>query len=73
MTSERKSIQVPDDQTGQRLDRVLAAHVAELSRSRLKGLIEAGAVTVDGATIRDPSHRVKSGVAITLGSSPTRV
>ena len=70
MTSERKLIQVPDDQTGQRLDRVLAAHVAELSRSRLKALIEAGTVTIDGATIRDPSHRVKSGAAIALDIPP---
>jgi 23S rRNA pseudouridine1911/1915/1917 synthase len=72
MTIERKLIQAPDDQTGQRLDRVLAAHVAELSRSRLKALIEAGAVTVDGATIRDPSHRVKSGAAIALDIPPPR-
>ncbi|MGA3138652.1 MAG: RluA family pseudouridine synthase [Xanthobacteraceae bacterium] len=63
-------MQVPDDQTGQRLDRVLAAHVAELSRSRLKALIEAGTVTIDGATIRDPSHRVKSGAAIALDIPP---
>jgi 23S rRNA pseudouridine1911/1915/1917 synthase len=70
MTPERKLIQVPDDQTGQRLDRVLAAHVAALSRSRLKALIEAGTVTVDGATIRDPSHRVKSRAAITLDIPP---
>jgi 23S rRNA pseudouridine1911/1915/1917 synthase len=70
MTSERKLIQVPNDQTGQRLDRVLAAHVAELSRSRLKALIEAGTVTIDGATIRDPSHRVKSGAAIALDIPP---
>jgi 23S rRNA pseudouridine1911/1915/1917 synthase len=69
-TATRKSIHIPDDQTGQRLDRVLAAHVAELSRSRLKALIEAGAVTVDGATIRDPSHRVKSGAAIALDIPP---
>ena len=69
-TTTRKSIQIPDDQTGQRLDRVLAAHVAELSRSRLKALIEAGAVTVDGATIRDPSHRVKSGGTIVVDIPP---
>jgi 23S rRNA pseudouridine1911/1915/1917 synthase len=43
---------------------VLARHVAELSRSRLKVLIEAGAVAVDGQTIRDPSHNVNSGSAI---------
>lgn len=44
-----------------RLDRVLADNVDALSRSRIKALIEAGAVTVDGATITDPSHTVKPG------------
>jgi 23S rRNA pseudouridine1911/1915/1917 synthase len=69
-TATRRLIHIPGDQTGQRLDRVLAAHVAELSRSRIKVLIEAGAVTVGGATIRDPSHRVKSGGAIALDIPP---
>jgi 23S rRNA pseudouridine1911/1915/1917 synthase len=66
MTSTQKSILIPDDETGGRLDRVLAAHVAELSRTRLKALIEAGSVAVDGRTIRDPSHRVNSGAAIVV-------
>jgi 23S rRNA pseudouridine1911/1915/1917 synthase len=58
-------VHVEADETGQRLDRVLARHFADhpaaLSRSRLKALIEAGAVVLDGKTIRDPSHRVKAG------------
>jgi 23S rRNA pseudouridine1911/1915/1917 synthase len=58
------SILAAAEDAGDRLDRVLARHVAELSRSRLKTLIEAGAVVVDGATIRDPSHRVNSGTTI---------
>ena len=66
MTAPRTSILVAERETGERLDRLLAAHVAELSRSRLKALIEAGAVAIDGRTIRDPSHRVKSGAAIAL-------
>jgi 23S rRNA pseudouridine1911/1915/1917 synthase len=66
----QKSIAVAGDETGARLDRVLAAHVAELSRSRLKALIEAGAVAVDGRTIRDPSHRVNAGAAIALDVPP---
>ena len=45
---------------------MLARHIAELSRSRLKTLIEAGAVAIDGATIRDPSHRVNSGTTLTV-------
>jgi len=59
-------IRVADDDGGARLDRVLAAHVAELSRTRLKALVEAGAVAVDGRTIRDPGHRVKSGAAVVV-------
>jgi 23S rRNA pseudouridine1911/1915/1917 synthase len=66
----QKSIVVAGDETGARLDRVLAAHVAELSRSRFKVLIEAGAVAVDGRTIRDPSQRVNAGAAIALHVPP---
>jgi 23S rRNA pseudouridine1911/1915/1917 synthase len=58
------SVLVAPDEAGERLDRVLARHLAELSRSRLKTLIEAGTVEIDGHTIRDPSHRVNSGAAI---------
>src|SRR5258708_10048481 len=66
MASTAKSSHVVDDEAGGRLDRVLAAHVAELSRTRLKALIEAGSVAVDGRTIRDPGHRVNSGAAIVV-------
>src|SRR5215510_5627341 len=58
------SVMVAPDQGGERLDRLLARHVADLSRSRVKALIEAGNVEVDGHTIRDPSHRVNSGALI---------
>ena len=51
---------------------MLARHLAELSRSRLKTLIEAGTVEVDGHTIRDPSHRVNSGAAIKVDVPPPR-
>ena len=44
--------------------------VAELSRTRLKALIEAGAVAIDGRTIRDPGHRVNSGAAIVVDVPP---
>jgi 23S rRNA pseudouridine1911/1915/1917 synthase len=51
---------------GERLDRFLAAAVPDLSRSRLKGLIEAGQVTLagapgGGAALRDPAAKVKAG------------
>ena len=69
-TVTQKSIVVAAAQAGERLDRVLARYVAELSRSRLKALIEAGAVTLDGHTIRDPNHRVNSGAAIAIDVPP---
>ena len=70
MTSTQKTIRLAADENGGRLDRVLAAHVAELSRTRLKALIEAGAVAVDGRTIRDPSLRVNSGATIVVEMPP---
>ena len=45
---------------------MLAAHITELSPTRLKTLIEAGSVAIDGRTIRDPGHRVNSAAAITV-------
>jgi 23S rRNA pseudouridine1911/1915/1917 synthase len=70
MTSTLKSIRIAGDEAGGRLDRVLATHIAELSRTRLKALIEAGAVAIDGRTIRDPGHRVNSGAAIAIDIPP---
>jgi 23S rRNA pseudouridine1911/1915/1917 synthase len=63
-----ETITVGTSESGLRLDRVLAAHLAQLSRSRLKALIVAGQVTIAGRTIRDPAVTVKSGdaVAVTL-------
>ena len=50
---------------GERLDRSLVASLASRdaapSRSRIKALIEEGRVTSNGATISDPSRRVKPG------------
>jgi 23S rRNA pseudouridine1911/1915/1917 synthase len=51
---------------GDRLDRLLAARIADLSRSRIKSLILAGEVAIGGSTIRDPGHRVNAGDAITI-------
>ncbi|HEY6995309.1 MAG TPA: RluA family pseudouridine synthase [Xanthobacteraceae bacterium] len=61
---------VAAEEAGERLDRVLAARVAELSRSRHKALILAGCVAIDGATIRDPGHRVNAGGTIQLDLPP---
>ncbi len=49
---------------GQRLDRFLADHVPEHSRSRLKMLILEGHVRVDGVTSADPAHKLKAGACV---------
>jgi len=59
---------IPAEATGDRLDRALAALVPEMSRSRIKALIEGGNLRFDetGATIDDASYRVKPGQAFVL-------
>ncbi len=54
------------EDAGERLDRFLARRLAGFSRSRLKNLIEAGHVSTGGATLSDPSHRVKPGQSFVL-------
>src|SRR5262249_58577801 len=55
MTQRRsEKLTVAAEDAGERLDRVLAERVAELSRSRHKALILAGRVAVDSGTLPDP-------------------
>src|SRR6266446_5574587 len=66
-----ETLVIAAEEVGERLDRVLAHRVAELSRSRHKALILAGRVAIDGATIRDPGHRVNAGGTIVLDLPPS--
>ena len=59
-----ETVGIADDEAGQRLDRVLAARIPALSRSRLKALILSGQVALDGRTIRDPAASVNSGATV---------
>src|SRR5262245_31095318 len=65
-----ETIVIAEAGAGARLDRALAAAIAELSRSRLKALILAGEVTIGGRTVRDPGHRVNAGDTITVALPP---
>ncbi len=58
---ERVELRADEAAAGERLDRWLAASLRPLSRSRLKALVEGGHVRLAGATITDPSFRVKPG------------
>lgn len=64
--AEDIAVRVADDQPSDRLDRMLAASLPDLSRSRLQALIRAGRVTVGGRTIVEPKFRVNAGDDIAL-------
>jgi 23S rRNA pseudouridine1911/1915/1917 synthase len=51
---------------GERLDRVLARAVPALSRTRLKALVQAGEVSLDGRAVTDPSVKLGEGARIVL-------
>jgi len=51
---------------GQRIDRLLALWLPEISRSRLKNLVEAGWLSSGGETIEQPAYRVKPGQSFAL-------
>ena len=61
---------IADEQSGERLDRVLAAAIESLSRTRLKALILEGAVAISGRTILDPGHHVNAGEVVTVAIPP---
>jgi 23S rRNA pseudouridine1911/1915/1917 synthase len=68
------TVVVAGDEGSARLDRVLAARLPELSRSRLKALILAGKVSIGQAdtgkasigAVRDPAYHVGPGETITI-------
>ena len=59
---------------GERLDRFLGRSASErrlaLSRTRIKALIEAGEVTIDGATALDPAAKLAAGARIQFEAPP---
>jgi len=61
-----ETVKIAAEERGLRLDRVLAARIPALSRSRLKALILDGQVTIDRRTIRDPATPVNSGEDVTV-------
>lgn len=63
-------LHVEEEHAGQRLDRVLAQSISEVSRSRIKVLIESGQVTIDGVQERDANARPRAGAELTLTIPP---
>jgi 23S rRNA pseudouridine1911/1915/1917 synthase len=61
---------VAEADAGVRLDRFLAQTLPDLSRSRLKGLIDDGQVTLSGEKIGDGNRRVKPGEVYDVAIPP---
>lgn len=59
-----------DEDEGKRLDAVLARLLTDFSRSRLKEFILAGAVSLNGAPLAEPRHKVHAGDEIVLRAPP---
>ncbi|SMH55363.1 ribosomal large subunit pseudouridine synthase D [Mesorhizobium australicum] len=65
--SPRKAYHAGPDAAGQRLDQWLAGVAGpDLSRSRVQALIKAGAVTVSGATVGEPKHKLAGGEDVVI-------
>jgi 23S rRNA pseudouridine1911/1915/1917 synthase len=67
---ETEKVAVAAADAGARLDRVLAARITHLSRSRLKALILEGRVAIGSRTIRDPGHHVNAGDEVVVEVPP---
>ncbi|MBI4274528.1 MAG: RluA family pseudouridine synthase [Rhizobiales bacterium] len=66
----REKVVIAASEAGERIDRVLAARIADLSRSRLKTLILDGEVAIGSRTIRDPGYRVNAGETAVVALPP---
>jgi 23S rRNA pseudouridine1911/1915/1917 synthase len=64
--AETFTVAAGPDSAGTRADRFLAEAIGSLSRSRVKALIIAGAVTRDGQPLRDASEGVRAGSTYAL-------
>jgi len=78
MSSENNTttytVPVPSGKAGTRLDRLLAETLPDMSRTRLKALIDDGAVCLDGGkdpgSALDPSRKVRDGEVYTVAVPP---
>jgi 23S rRNA pseudouridine1911/1915/1917 synthase len=55
---------------GERLDKVIASALADMSRTQIQRLIEEGFVTVDGRVVTKPAHRLEEPAALSVRVPP---
>lgn len=63
---EMRSAVLAADTPRERLDRLVADRLPDLSRSRVKALIEGGHLRVDGVTVADPARKLAGPATIEL-------
>jgi 23S rRNA pseudouridine1911/1915/1917 synthase len=66
-----RHFEVPAEGHGERLDKLLALHAGEFSRSHLQGLIARGLVQVDGVVATTAARRLRAGQRVTAELQPT--
>jgi 23S rRNA pseudouridine1911/1915/1917 synthase len=66
MTTEKHILSVGESDKGLRLDKFIATKVPDISRTRIKTIIENGNVLLSGQNITDSAYRVKSGDEIEM-------
>src|SRR5258707_14521819 len=73
LQGRNETVVIAAEEVGERLDRVLAHRVAELSRSRHKALILAGRLPVHGATVLTPRPPGNYRPPLLLGPTPAHM
>ncbi len=68
--TEPYTFHIEDDDAGARLDKWMADHAEDLSRARVKALIEGGALTRDGEVFTDPKWKLRPGETYILTPPP---
>jgi len=70
LEDEALQIVISPEASGERLDRVLAAHVPDLSRARIQALMGQGALFLDGKAVSDVSAKAKAGTYVLVMPAP---
>lgn len=68
--ADRRTFTVPPDYAGIRLDKWLSEAAEGLTRSRVKALIDVGAVSRNGAAFKDASWKIREGETYSLIMPP---
>jgi 23S rRNA pseudouridine1911/1915/1917 synthase len=67
--SPKHTITITESEAGLRLDRVVATHCIEISRTRVQELVHQGLILLNGKTAKD-SHKVHTGDVIHVDAQP---